>query len=74
MSRIPPSEVLRKGVHIGAGFLALALRPLGPRSPPAWPRVPSPSTSSSCPASVAASSGATTSTPRARLWGSSSIP
>jgi uncharacterized protein (TIGR00297 family) len=30
MSRIPPSEVLRKGVHIGAGFLALAIRPLGP--------------------------------------------
>ena len=30
MGRIPPSEVLRKGVHIGFGFLAFALYPLGP--------------------------------------------
>jgi uncharacterized protein (TIGR00297 family) len=30
VSRIPPSEALRKGVHIGAGFLAILLRPLGP--------------------------------------------
>jgi uncharacterized protein (TIGR00297 family) len=30
MSRIAPSEVLRKGVHIGFGFLAFALYPLGP--------------------------------------------
>jgi uncharacterized protein (TIGR00297 family) len=30
VSRIPPNELLRKGVHIGVGFLAFAVRPLGP--------------------------------------------